>query len=126
LCCLGDALDGASYEELARLYGEEHAQVVGHMLGGFFGGLKKLAKKGFSGLTSLAKMAAPMAASFIPGGTAALSLAQKGLSMIPGGGGGGGGARPAAALPGQLILPGAAASMPGGGHRSGRFVVTFD
>jgi hypothetical protein len=125
LCCLGDALDGADYEELARLYGEEHAQVVGHMLGSFFGGLKKLAKKGFQGVTSLAKMAAPMAASFIPGGSAALSLAQKGLSMIPGGGGGGG-PRPASpvALPGQIIMPGAAASM--ASHRSGRFVVTFD
>jgi hypothetical protein len=127
LCCLGDALDGADYHELARLYGDEHAQVVGHMLGSFFGGLKKLAKKGFGGLTSLAKMAAPMAASFIPGGSAALSLAQKGISMIPHGGGGGGG-QPVMQLPGgmpgQIIMPGAAASM--ASQRSGRFTVTFD
>lgn len=135
LCCLGDALDGAEYEELVKLYGEEHAQVVGHMLGSFGSGLKKLAKKGFSGLTSLAKMAAPMAASFIPGGSAALSLASKGLSMIKPGGGGGGGnvataqqqlVTPMAAMPGArtATIPGAAASE--AAQRSGRFVVTFD
>jgi hypothetical protein len=128
LCCLGDALNGADYEELVKLYGEEHAAVVGHMLDGFFGGLKKLAKKGFSGLKSLAKMAAPLAASFVPGGSAALSLANKGISMLsPGGGGGRPAAAPMQLSPGGLYMPGAAASMPGpGGHRSGRFVVTFD
>jgi hypothetical protein len=135
LCCLGDALDGADYEELVRLYGEEHAMVVGQMIGSFGSGLKKLAKKGFSGLKSLAKLAAPLAASFVPGGSAALSLAQKGLSMIKPGGGGGGGAAssaqqlvtPMAAMPGASFLPkmpGAAASE--AAQRSGRFVVTFD
>lgn len=127
LCCLGDALDGADYYELVRGYGPEHAAAVVGMLDGFFGGLKKLAKKGFSGLTSIVKAAAPMAASFIPGGSAALSLAQKGLSLIPGGGGGGGGGAPAVPqliAPAHYGMPGAAAALQA--QRSGRFVVTFD
>ncbi len=130
LCCLGDALDGADYHELAREYGHEHAAVVGEMLNGFFGGLKKLAKKGFGGLTSIVKAGLPMAASFIPGGSAALSLANQASHFIPGlpgGGGGGGGGGPQQfaplVMPGQNFVPGAAAHP---GQRSGRFVVTFD
>lgn len=120
--CIGDAIDGLDYEELAELYGHKHAQAATQLVGSFFGKLKNLASKG---LQAGLKMATPLA-SFVPGGSAAL-MAAKGLtSLIPRGGGGGGApvfpATPIHAIP----IPGTAAVLPGGGQRSGRFTVTFD
>ena len=117
--CLGDAIEGASFDELARLYGEEHALAASQVVGSFFGKLKNLAKKGFNA-------ALPMAASFIPGGSAALSATKSLTSLIPRGGGGSSNAPvfPATAMH-AVPVPGTAA-MQQGGQRSGRFVVTFD
>jgi hypothetical protein len=118
LCCLADALDGADYHELMREYGPEHAAQVGAMLDGFFGGLKRLAKKGFGGITSLAKSALPMAASFVPGGSAALHAAQQASHLIS----------PGARAPSSPVFPGmpGAAAVEHQGTRTGRFVVMFD
>jgi hypothetical protein len=117
LCCMGDALDGADFNELAGEYGHQLAYEVSAHLDGFFGGLKKLAKKALKAGTSFAL---PMAASFVPGGSMALKAAQQGLKMIPGGGGGG--------APQGYGMPGAAAAMPHGptGSKTGRFVFMFD
>ena len=119
--CLGDAIEGYGFDELAGIYGEEHALAATQLVGSFFGKLKNLAKKGFNA-------ALPMAASFIPGGGAALTAAKSLTSMIPRGGGGGG-PSPSPVFPATAIhavpVPGTAA-IDQGGQRSGRFVVTFD
>ena len=83
LRCLGDACDGASYNELARNYGPEAARAASAVVGSFFGHIKSLASKGLHAGLSLAKMAAPMAASFVPGGSAALSLASQASHLMP-------------------------------------------
>lgn len=115
--CLGDAIEGYSYEELAGIYGEAHARHATQVVGSFFGKLKNLAKKGFNA-------ALPMAASFIPGGGAALTAAKSLTSLIPRGGGGGAPVFPGTAIHATAV-PGTAA-ISQSGQRSGRFVVTFD
>jgi hypothetical protein len=120
--CLGDAIEGASFNELADLYGEEHARAAQQVIGSFFGKLKNIAKK--AGNFAM-KSVAPMAASFVPGGSAALQAAKSITSMIPRGGGGGAPVFPAITRT-ATALPGTAAVAPGGGQRTGRFVVTFD
>jgi len=120
--CLADAVDGLTFNELADIYGEEHARHAQAIVGSFFGKLKNIAKKAGS---FAMKTVAPMAASFVPGGSAALQAAKGLTSMIPRGGGGGGGAPVFPAIPiTAKPLPGTAAQ--GGGQRTGRFVVTFD
>lgn len=121
LCCMGDALEGASFEELAGEYGHAIAGEVAQHLDGFFGGLKKLAKRAASMASPMLKLASPLA-SFVPGGSLALQAAQHGMKMINPGGGGGGGA------PQGYGMPGAAAAMPHGntGSKTGRFVFMFD
>lgn len=57
LCAISDAVEGASYEELAGVYGEEHALAATQLVGSFFGKLKKVAKKA----TGLAKGALKVA-----------------------------------------------------------------
>ena len=117
---LADACEGMSYRELADIYGERHARHAQQVIGSFFGKLKNLAQKGVSFAT---KTVAPLAASFVPGGSAALTAAKGLTSMIPRGGGGGGApvfpATPVHAIP----VPGTAAMS---GQRTGRFVITFD
>lgn len=74
LSALADACNGATWEELAEMYGPQHATAAGQVVGGFFGkafrGLKKLAKKAVMPL-------ARGALSFVPGG----ALASTALSM---------------------------------------------
>lgn len=74
LSAIADACDGASWEELAEIYGEKHATAAGAVVGSFFGkafrGIKKFAKKAVMPL-------AKGALSFVPGG----GLASTALSM---------------------------------------------
>jgi uncharacterized membrane protein YjjB (DUF3815 family) len=78
LSALADACEGASWEELAEMYGREHATAAGAVVGSFFG--KALRKMG-----KLAKGAVRLAApalSLIPGGsiaTAAFNMASPAL-----------------------------------------------
>ena len=134
LRCLGDACDGASYHELARNYGPEAARAASAVVGSFFGHIKSLASKGLHAGLNLAKMAAPMAASFVPGGSAALSLANSASHMLPhvdfGSLASHGlqmGQPVAHAFP---QMPGAAAAAPAspgaGGEHSGTFTVRFN
>lgn len=44
LCCLSDAIEGADYYELARIYGDEHAAAATQFVGSFFKQLGKVAK----------------------------------------------------------------------------------
>jgi hypothetical protein len=120
--CLADAIEGYGFNELADIYGEEHALAAHQVVGSFFGKLKNLASKG---LQAGLKAGLPMAASFIPGGSAALTAAKGLTSMIPRGGGGSAPVFPATAIH-AIPVPGAAAIQNEGGQRSGRFVVTFD
>lgn len=62
LDCIADACEGADWYELADEYGEEHATAAGDVVGGFFGGLGKLAKAAVNPFNAAAK-----AAKFIPG-----------------------------------------------------------
>lgn len=122
LCCLGDALDGADYHELVREYGPHHAQAVGQLLDGMIGGLKfgDILKKGFGAVT---KFAAPLAASFVPGGSAALNLAKGAASMIRNRGASSAPqAAPAVTPPAYAGMPGASAIM----QPQRRMVVTFE
>jgi hypothetical protein len=75
------ACEGYDWHDIAEEYGEDNATAAGMLVSGFFGGLKKLAKKVAPMLS--ATPFAPLAATF--GGKA---VAQR---MAPAGGGGGGG-----------------------------------
>jgi len=44
LCAIADACEGATYEDLAHIYGPQHAARARQVLGSLFGGLKKLAR----------------------------------------------------------------------------------
>jgi len=71
MSAIADACDGYSWEDLAEVYGPEHATAAGAVVGSFFGKLGKIAK-------GIAKGAV----SFVPGGNVALSafnMASKGL-----------------------------------------------
>lgn len=112
LRCLGDACDGATYQELRANYGPEIAGAAFQVVGSFFGHIKSLASKGLHAGLSLAKSAVPIAASFVPGGSAALATAEHLAHAFPG-------------------MPGAAAAAPahelpgGAGEHSGTFTVRF-
>lgn len=74
LSAIEDCCNGASWEELAHMYGPDHATAAGAIVGGFFG-------KAFRAIKKVAKKAAgPVlkgALSFVPGG----GLASTALSM---------------------------------------------
>jgi hypothetical protein len=44
LCAIADACEGMPYEDLAAVYGHEHADVATQVIGSLFGGLKRLAR----------------------------------------------------------------------------------
>ena len=90
--CLGDACEGAPYEELLANYGPEIAGAAMAVVGSFWSHIKSLANKGLHAGLSLAKAGLPIAASFVPGGSAALHMAEQvehGLAdvahLMPGG-----------------------------------------
>jgi hypothetical protein len=78
LSAIADACEGCSWEELARLYGPQHADAAAVVVGSFFG-------KAFKRLGKIAKGAVKFAApalSLIPGGsiaTAAFNMASPAL-----------------------------------------------
>jgi hypothetical protein len=88
--CIADACEGASWEELADMYGPEHATAAGELVGGFFGGLLK----GAGNLVKSVATPALSLASKIPGVSQALNVARTAMplanqlmpfaSMIPG------------------------------------------
>jgi hypothetical protein len=112
LACIADACEGAPFEELAEVYGEEDALAAQQVVGSFFSHLNPM----HLATSLMHNPLTSMAANFVPGGRAALDAAN----MFGGGGGGGGGA--------PHPFPGMAAAMPAGSpsHRGGRFLVTFD
>ena len=79
MLALSDALDGASWEELAHEYGEQHATAAGATIEGFFGkalkGLGKIAKGGLKFVTK--NPLGKLAMSAIPGA----SLATQAFNM---------------------------------------------
>lgn len=105
LCCVSDAVHGLAnrdqhlWERLCDAYHPAHVRAAQHIVGSFFSKLAHAASSVVSPLSSVVKTVAPMAASFIPGGSAALKaveLAQKAfpgaaaVAPSPGGGGGSG------------------------------------
>lgn len=78
LSAIADACEGYSWEEIAGVYGPEHADAAGQIVGSFFG-------KAFKKLGKIAKGAVKLAApalNFIPGGsiaTAAFNTASNAL-----------------------------------------------
>jgi hypothetical protein len=117
LCCIADAVEGADWDELAAVYGEEHADAAQQVVGSFFGsiakGFKSLApiiSKGVQfipGVGPIASSALDMATKLIPAGAAANPI-QAARIVQPGGG----------VVPARIIQPsypqGAAATQPGG------------
>jgi hypothetical protein len=81
LCAIADGCEGASFDELVRVYGEEDALNAAAVLGSIFGKLGKLAKGVAKGAF---KIALPAAASFIPGGSAALRAVKSGAKLLRG------------------------------------------
>lgn len=79
LAAIADACEGADWDELAQLYGPEHATAAGVIVGGFFGkalrGLGKIVKK-------VAKPLASTALSFVPGGNLASAALQAASPML--------------------------------------------
>lgn len=70
LCCLSDAIEGADYQDLARVYGEEHAAAATQFVGSFFKKLGKVAKGVVHAATAPGRIALHSAASLtkhIPG-----------------------------------------------------------
>lgn len=100
MCALSDAIEGVDFDELAQIYGDEAAEAASQVVGAF-GFLKHLNPlKAVSVLTH--NPLAQMASNFIPGGRAALDLANQAQSMMPGGG-----AHHAANIPGAPSFPAA-------------------
>jgi len=81
LCAIADACEGASFDELAEVYGVDNAEAAAQVVGSLFGkiarGLGKVAKKAVMPI-------ARSAASFVPGGSAALRAAEQGVRMFRG------------------------------------------
>lgn len=73
MSAIADACEGAPWEELADMYGPEHATAAGAMVEGFFGkAFKKLGKIAKGGLKFVTKNPlAKLATSFIPGASLA-------------------------------------------------------
>lgn len=69
LCAIADACEGFSHADLVAIYGADVADAASAVVGSLFGKLGKFAK-------SVARRAVPMAASFVPGGSAALKIAK--------------------------------------------------
>lgn len=77
LCAVADLCDGADFDEVAACYGEEHARAAQEVVGGLFGGLKKLAR----GAAKIAKKGLRVAtapASFVT------KAAAKAVKVVPG------------------------------------------
>lgn len=91
MSAIADACEGASWEELAELYGPEHATAAGSLVEGWFGkalrklgkGIGKVAKGAAKGALKVARHAAPVASLLpIPGAglaAAALNTASRAL-----------------------------------------------
>jgi len=114
LAAIADALEGMPLDEIAGLYGEDHAQAAGEVLDGF--SFKKFAK----GIAKRAMKAMPMASKlvqFVPGvgpiASSALDIASKSAAALSKGKGGApnrGNAFPGATAPahgqtGRLCIP---------------------
>ena len=70
LCAIADYVDGVDPEQIAAVYGDEHAQAAGVLVGSLFGKIKNVAAKAARAATG---PLARTALSFVPGGGAALS-----------------------------------------------------
>lgn len=86
LSAICDLCEGASWEDVAEMYGPEHATAAGAIVGSFFGkAFKKLGKVAKGVAKGALKIASPLAKgalSFVPGGglaSAALSMASPAL-----------------------------------------------
>lgn len=60
IAAIRDACDGCSWEELAAMYGPEHATAAGAVVGSFFGSLKKFVKKAAKPLSKATKAVFPV------------------------------------------------------------------
>jgi hypothetical protein len=77
-----DMADGATWEEIADEYGEEHADAAGHIVGSFFSGItKKLKRIVPKPLRGFAKSAMPLFAGFAGPQAGILSAVAKGDPM---------------------------------------------
>jgi hypothetical protein len=88
LACLADACEGADYDHLAEVYGEEHANAAKQIVGSFFGSLFKAVTAPIRAVTHLPiiKNIVPLA-KFIPGvgpaASAALSFVDAAGRAVP-------------------------------------------
>jgi len=74
LCAIADLCEGMSFDEVESIYGSQHAHAANAVVGSFFKKFGKLAKGVAKGI---AHTALPMAASFVPGGSAALHAGSR-------------------------------------------------
>lgn len=116
LSALADMLEGAEFDEVAEEYGDEHAHAAHQVVGSFFSHLNPMHLANslmHNPLTS-------MAANFVPGGRAALDMANMASSHIPGFGGGHGGGGGAPHMQGPHFPGG------GGGISAHRATILFE
>jgi hypothetical protein len=84
---IADACEGATWEQLADAYGEEHATAAGHVVGSFFGGLGRTLKRAGRSLKRAVKPAnllklATTATRFVPGVGPVASMALEHASPL--------------------------------------------
>jgi len=65
LCAIADACDGVSYDEVAAVYGEEHAEAARQAVGSFFGKVRNIAKKGLRVATAPTRLVTKAAAGVV-------------------------------------------------------------
>jgi len=83
LCAISQAVDGADFEELAAVYGEEEAEAVTQIVGSFFGGLGRMLKKVASPIASLASKAVQFVPGIGPLASSAIDMAKAALQHHP-------------------------------------------
>jgi hypothetical protein len=65
LCAIADTCDGVDFDQVAAVYGEEHAIAAREAVGSFFGKVKRLAKKGLRVATAPASLITKAASSVV-------------------------------------------------------------
>lgn len=84
LACLADACEGADYDSLAEVYGEEHANAAEAIVGSFFGSLVKAVTAPVRAVAKVIPAPLRSAVKFIPGvgpvANMALNIAEKGFN----------------------------------------------
>lgn len=111
LCCIADAVDGATYEELVHCYGHDHAEMAEQVVGSLFSGIAKLARR---------------AVKFVPGvGPVADEALSQGSKLFKRHGRRSAPQAPAPAPPTTIVRPSGLAAVDDGGGGARQIIFHF-